>query len=164
MRKPVELFMFFGINNATAFKTKLKRDILPLVTTTTQILRNDATAPSTMLNIAFSNTGLVALNVIGAANNLNDSVFAAGQFNDSQNLNDSSTANWVPQFAGTRIHGVLLFASDNEDNINSTLASLQAKLGNSISEIYSLRGAMRPQPNKGHERESCPSTLTTGPR
>ncbi|KAJ7339697.1 fungal peroxidase [Mycena albidolilacea] len=151
MRKPVELFLFFGISNATDFKVKLKGEILPLVTTTAQILRDDTSAPSTLLNIAFSNTGLVALNATGEANNLNDTAFAAGQVNDVKNLSDPGTVNWVPQFVGTNIHGVILLASDTEDNINSTLSSLQSTLGDSISEIYSLRGAMRPPPNKGHE-------------
>ncbi|KAJ7502065.1 hypothetical protein B0H11DRAFT_1907560 [Mycena galericulata] len=151
MRKPVELFFFFGISNTTAFKAKLKRDILPLVTSTMQILNNDTAAASTLVNIAFSHTGLVALNVTGDANNLNDPPFAAGQVNDVKNLSDPGTTNWVPQFVGPNIHGVIPFASDTEDSINSTLASLQSELGNSIAEIYSLRGAMRPPPNKGHE-------------
>ncbi|KAJ7037240.1 fungal peroxidase [Mycena alexandri] len=151
MRKPVELFFFFGISNTAAFKSKLKREILPLVTSTLQILNNDTAAASTLVNIAFSHTGLVALNVTGDANNLNDPPFAAGQVNDVKNLSDPGTTNWVPQFVGTNIHGVILFGSDTEDSINSTLASLQSKLGNSISEIYSLRGAMRPPPNMGHE-------------
>ncbi|KAJ6522265.1 fungal peroxidase [Mycena capillaripes] len=151
MTKPVELFFFFGISNATAFKPKLKRDILPLLTSTTQIFNNDTPAASTLVNIAFSHTGLVSLNLTGDANNLNDPPFAAGQVNDVKNLGDPGTTNWVPQFVGTNIHGVIIFSSNTEHNINSTLASLQSKLGNSIAEIYSLRGAMRPPPNKGHE-------------
>jgi hypothetical protein len=154
MRKPVELFFFFSISNTKAFKAKLKRDILPLITTTTQIFNNETAAPSTLVNIAFSQTGLFALNLTGDANNLNDPAFAAGQVNDVKNLSDPGTTNWVPQFVGTSIHGVILFGSDTEKSINRTLASLQSKLGNTIVEKYSLRGAMRPPPNKGHERES----------
>ncbi|KAJ7877181.1 fungal peroxidase [Mycena leptocephala] len=151
MRKPVELFFFFSISNTQAFKAKLKRDILPLITTTTQIFNNETAAPSTLVNIAFSQTGLFALNLTGDANNLNDPAFAAGQVNDVKNLSDMGTTNWVPQFVGTSIHGVILFGSDTEKSINRTLASLQSKLGNTIVEKYSLRGAMRPPPNKGHE-------------
>jgi hypothetical protein len=84
MRKPVELFFFFSISNTAAFKAKLKRDILPLVISTTQILSNVTAAPSTLVNIAFSHTGLVALSVTGKANNLNDPPFAAGQVNDAK--------------------------------------------------------------------------------
>ncbi|KAJ7892195.1 fungal peroxidase [Mycena leptocephala] len=143
MRKPVELFFFFSISNTKAFKAKLKRDILPLITTTTQIFNNETAAPSTLVNIAFSQTGLFALNLTGDANNLNDPAFAAGQRHGNDEL--------VPQFVGTSIHGVILFGSDTEKSINRTLASLQSKLGNTIVEKYSLRGAMRPPPNKGHE-------------
>ncbi|KAJ7886486.1 fungal peroxidase [Mycena leptocephala] len=148
MRKPVELFFFFSISNTKAFKAKLKRDILPLITTTTQIFNNETAAPSTLVNIAFSQTGLFALNLTGDANNLNDPAFAAGQVNDVKNLSDPGTTNWVPQFVGTSIHGVILFGSDTEKSINRTLASLQSKLGNTIVEKYSLRGAMRPPPTK----------------
>ncbi|KAJ6533653.1 DyP-type peroxidase [Mycena capillaripes] len=150
MRKPVEQFLFFSIANATAFKTQLKRN-LPLITTTMQILSNTTTSPSTMVNIAFSQSGLTALGLTGAANNINDPAFAAGQVNDFMNLSDPGTVNWVPQFVGTKIHGVVLLASDKQARIDNTLASLKTKFGNSVKEIYSLKGAMRPAPNKGHE-------------
>lgn len=150
MRKLFERFFFFGISDATEFKATLKTDILPLITSTMQVIANQT---DTMLNIAFSNAGLVALNITGPTNDLGDTVFAQGQAADASNLGDPNTTNWVPEFVGTNIHGVLLLASDTEVNINSTLADLQSKLGNSITEIYSLRTAMRPNENRGHERE-----------
>ncbi|KAJ7925324.1 hypothetical protein B0H13DRAFT_2314532 [Mycena leptocephala] len=112
-----------------------------------EIFNNETAAPSTLVNIAFSQTGLFALNLTGDANNLNDPAFAAGQVNDVKNLSDPGATNWVPQFVGTSIYGVILFGSDTEKSINRTLASLQSKLGNTIVEKYSLRGAMRPPPN-----------------
>ncbi|KAJ7723416.1 fungal peroxidase [Mycena metata] len=147
MKKNKELFFFFGIENATEFKAKLKSDILPLVTTTTQLLDN-TTQPTTALNIAFSQTGLFALNI---TDNLNDAPFAGGQLADIGNLGDPGTTNWVPQFVGTDIHGVILLASDTVDNINTELASIQSKLGDCITEIYSLQGAARPGNEQGHE-------------
>jgi hypothetical protein len=149
MRKNKELFFFFGITNATAFKAKLKSDILPLVTTTTQLLDN-TTQPTTALNIAFSQTGLQALNV---TDSLGDSVFSGGQAADNGTLGDPGTVNWVPQFVGTNIHGVILLASDTVDNVNAELANVQSALGDSISEIYSLQAAARPGLEQGHERE-----------
>ncbi|KAF7335655.1 DyP-type peroxidase [Mycena venus] len=148
MRKLFERFFFFGILNAPDFKAKLKTEILPLVTSTMQVIANET---DTMLNIAFSQTGLVALNITGPTNDLNDAVFAKGQAMDAFNLGDPNTTNWVPEFVGTNIHGVMLLASDTEASINTTLADLQSKLGNSITEIYSLRTAMRPNENRGHE-------------
>ncbi|KAF8139337.1 DyP-type peroxidase [Mycena galopus ATCC 62051] len=145
MRKLFERFFFFGISDATEFKATLKTDILPLITSTMQVIANQT---DTMLNIAFSHTGLVALNITGPANDLNDTAFTEGQAADALNLNDPNTTNWVPEFVGTNIHSVLLLASDAEANINATLADLQLKLGNSITEIYSLRTAMRPNENR----------------
>ncbi|KAJ7211056.1 hypothetical protein C8J57DRAFT_1539661 [Mycena rebaudengoi] len=54
------------------------------------------------------------------------------------------------QGAGTNIHGVILLASDDQENIDSTLGSLNAALGTSINE-NSLQGAARPGNQAGHE-------------
>ncbi|KAJ7230326.1 hypothetical protein GGX14DRAFT_582828 [Mycena pura] len=137
MKKNTELFYFFSIANATDFKLKLASDILPLITTTMQLLDVN-TQPATALNITFSQTGLTAL---GVTDPLSDSAFAAGQFVDLENLGDSGSANWVPQFVGTGIHGVFLFASDTEDNIDAAVASLEAALGDCVTKVYTLLGA-----------------------
>ncbi|KAJ7512496.1 fungal peroxidase [Mycena galericulata] len=147
MKNHKELFVFFSIANATAFKAKLKSVILPLVTSTAQII-NVPAQPNTALNIAFSHTGLLALNV---SDTLGDPLFSAGQALNANNLGDPGTTNWVPQFVGTSIHGVILLSSDTVDNINTTWASLQPELGNSITEIYSLQAAARPGAEQGHE-------------
>ncbi|KAJ6501275.1 fungal peroxidase [Mycena vulgaris] len=147
MKKNKELFFFFGIANATVFKAKLKSDILPLVTSTTQLL-NVSAQPTTALNIAFSQSGLRALNI---SDSLGDTVFPGGQAADNGTLGDPGTQNWVPEFVGTNIHGVILLASDTVDNINNELAGLKSALGDSITEIYSLQGAARPGSEQGHE-------------
>ncbi|KAJ7054416.1 fungal peroxidase [Mycena amicta] len=129
MKKMKELFFFFGINDPIDFKAKLKSDIVPLVTSTTQLLSVSAQpTPS------------------------GDVPFSQGQFaNAVTALKDPGTVNWVPQFAGTGIHGVILLASDTVDNVNDALANLQSTLGDSITEIYSLQGAARPGAQQGHE-------------
>ncbi|KAJ7731151.1 fungal peroxidase [Mycena maculata] len=147
MKKNIELFYFFSISNATEFKSTLASDILPLVTTTTQLL-DVSTQPITALNIAFSQTGLIALNITDA---LGDADFAAGQFAELTNLGDPGSTNWVSEFAGTNIHGVMLFASDTDDNINTEVASLESALGDSITKVYTLEGAARPGAEAGHE-------------
>ncbi|KAJ7143350.1 fungal peroxidase [Mycena crocata] len=156
MQKKKELFFFFGISDATTFKAKLRSDIVPLVTTTTQMIDN-ATQPVTALNIAFSHTGLVKLNVSLVDDTIGDSDFANGQLQavvgPTNFLGDPGTTNWVPQFVGTNIHGVILLASDTVDNINAELASLKSVLGDSITEIYSLQGAARPNPATGPKQE-----------
>ncbi|KAJ7276838.1 fungal peroxidase [Mycena rebaudengoi] len=147
MSKKRELFFFFSIQDAKTFKSHLASDILPLVTSTTPLL-DISTQPQTALNIAFSQTGLTAL---GVTESLGDSVFSKGQFKGADKLGDPGTGNWVPAFAGTKVHGVILLASDTQANIDSTLASLKAALGTSINELYSLQGAARPGEFAGHE-------------
>ncbi|KAJ7669280.1 fungal peroxidase [Mycena polygramma] len=147
MKKNQELFYFFSIANAATFKSKLSSDILPLITTASQLL-DVSTQPITALNVAFSQTGLKALNV---TESLGDTAFAGGQFADLKNLGDPGSTNWVPQFAGTGIHGVFLFASDTVANINAAVASLESNLGDSITKVYDLPAAARPGSEAGHE-------------
>ncbi|KAJ7034781.1 dye-decolorizing peroxidase precursor [Mycena alexandri] len=147
MKKNKELFYFFSIANATDFKPKLSGDILPLITTTNQLL-DVSTQPITALNIAFSQTGL---NALGATDYLGDPVFRSGQFQDLAFLGDACPATWVPEFVGTGIHGVFLFASDSDDNINDAVTSLESTLGDSITKVYTLSGGARPGDEAGHE-------------
>ncbi|THU94011.1 Dyp-type peroxidase [Dendrothele bispora CBS 962.96] len=148
MTKPKELFFFFGINDPATFKSKLGSDIKPLVTNTNQLLPNSTNAPVTAVNIAFSQTGLQALNV---TDSLQDDNFAIGQFKNATDLGDDGTGNWVPGFKGTKIHGVFLLAANDVQDIDSELANIQQILGDSINEIYRLSGAARPGNEQGHE-------------
>ncbi|KAJ7904803.1 dye-decolorizing peroxidase precursor [Mycena leptocephala] len=146
MSKNKELFFFFSVNDAATFKTKLASDILPLITSTTEILSVN-TQPVTAVNIAFSNTGLLTL---GVEDDLGDTDFQAGQFSETSTIGDNPSL-WDSAFAGTQIHGVFLLASDTVDNINTELANIQSILGASITEIHRLQGAARPGAEEGHE-------------
>ncbi|KAK7444805.1 dye-decolorizing heme-containing peroxidase [Stygiomarasmius scandens] len=147
MTKPKELFFFFGIKDATTFKSKLASDIQSLVTNTKQILPGSADVPVTAVNIAFSSTGLQALNVTDQL----DDDFVKGQFAEAADLGDAGTDNWVSGFRGTNIHGVFLLAANDVQDIDDELANIQGILGDSISEIYRLSGAARPGDQQGHE-------------
>nr|I2DBY3.1 RecName: Full=Dye-decolorizing peroxidase; Short=MepDyP; Flags: Precursor [Mycena epipterygia]AFJ79725.1 dye-decolorizing peroxidase precursor [Mycena epipterygia] len=146
MKKTKELFFFFGVEDAATFKSKLASDILPLITTTTEILSTD-TQPITAVNIAFSHTGLVAL---GVNDDIGDTDFVSGQFSEATTVGDRPTL-WDPAFAGTKIHGVFLLASNTTEDINTELANIQSILGSSITEIHRLQGAARPGAEEGHE-------------
>ncbi|KAF8143463.1 dye-decolorizing peroxidase precursor [Mycena galopus ATCC 62051] len=148
MHKARELFYFFAIDDAATFKEKLASDILPLITSTTEILSVN-TQPITVVNVAFSNTGLLAL---GVTDDLGDPDFVAGQFaaNETSIIGDNPST-WYPAFAGNSIHGVFLLASDTVGNIDTELANIQSILGTSITELYSLQGAARPGDEEGHE-------------
>ncbi|KAJ7238690.1 fungal peroxidase [Mycena rebaudengoi] len=147
MKKNQELFFFFNITNVKEFKAKLNKEILPNITTTTQLL-NNSTQPVTALNIAFSQSGLTTLNT---TDSLGDALFAGGQQKDASNLGDPGTTEWVPQFVDTHINGVILLASDTRENVNNSLTELKRTLSNTIKEIYSLQGAARPGNQTGHE-------------
>ncbi|KAL0565437.1 dye-decolorizing heme-containing peroxidase [Marasmius crinis-equi] len=149
MKKKRELFFFFGISDVAAFKSKLGTDIHDRITSTTKLI-DTAQQPVTAVNIAFSHSGLTTLGVADA-DQLNDDNFNKGQLADAAFLGDPGTGNWVQGFAGTSIHGVLLLASDTQDNIDNELKGIQSALGSSITEIHRLQGAARPGDQEGHE-------------
>jgi len=149
MTKPKELFFFFGIKDAATFKSKLASDIHSLVTNTNQLLPGSNDVPVTAVNIAFSSTGLQALDVTDQL----DDDFVKGQFSEAADLGDAGTDNWVPEFRATNIHGVFLLAANTSQDIDNELSNIQGILGDSISEIYRLSGAARPGDQQGDERE-----------
>lgn len=152
MKKKKELFFFFRIQNAAQFKSKLASDIHPLITSTTEIL-DVTTQPLTAVNLAFSHTGLTALDII---DNLGDPFYAIGQEADSGAIGDPGTNKWVQSFVGRSIHGVFLLASDTNENLDVTLSEILSILGDSIGEVHRVQGAARPGSEEGHERKSFP--------
>jgi hypothetical protein len=155
MKKKLELFYFFTINNPTSFKKKLHTQVVQRITNTLQLL-NVASQPVVCLNPAFSQSGLLKL---GITANLQDSPFQKGQTVDANNLGDPGTKNWVPQFIGTKIHGVFLIASDTMTNINAMVSWLNSVYGTDITNVYSLQGNIRPPPYDGHESKYSISQL-----
>ena len=107
MKKKLELFLFFGINNAISFKNKVRSNVVPRITSTTDLLTSPQ--PQVMLNIAFSRTGL---NALGQATSFQEPAFDGGMFTDVGDLGVANVAtNWISAFQGTNIHGVFLIAS-----------------------------------------------------
>ncbi|CAK5278974.1 unnamed protein product [Mycena citricolor] len=147
MRKSSETFYFFSVNAPDTFKQGFQSGVLPLITSTKQLL-SVSTQPTTALNVAFSQTGLLALNI---TDDLGDAPFKTGQHADIPNIGDPSSANWQPEFAGTSIHGVFLFASDTQANIDAAIADVETVLGSSITKLYTIQGAARPGAEAGHE-------------
>ncbi|KIM30375.1 hypothetical protein M408DRAFT_66228 [Serendipita vermifera MAFF 305830] len=147
MRKKMEAFYFFTINDAPGFKKKLHNDIMPMITDTLQLL-SVSTQPLVALNLAFSQSGF---NKLGIIDNLQDSVYSNGQTADANNLGDTGTSTWVPEFIGTKIHGVFLIASDQQSLLAAQITVLESILGTFITKIYELDGQIRPPPFEGHE-------------
>nr|UQK85146.1 dye decolorizing peroxidase [uncultured fungus] len=148
MRKKKERFYFFKINNATLFKAGLHNTVVAEITSVKKIL-TVSTQPQVAVNLAFSQAGLTKL---GKTDNLNDTVFSAGQAADANFLGDPGTNGWEPTFVATSsLHGVILLASDTTTLIDTQVAHLEAVWGSSITKLYELQGAIRPGAEEGHE-------------
>nr|WAW38280.1 DyP-type peroxidase [Auricularia auricula-judae] len=149
MKKNRQAFYFFSITNPKQFKTALKTVIGPLLTSTQRLL-NVTHQPIVALNIAFSQSGLTTLNI---TDDLGDAPFAAGQFADADFLGDPGTKNWKPAFQGTKVHGVLLMASDKQLFIQLMITLVNGLLESTkiIKKEYLLNGNVRPGAEAGHE-------------
>lgn len=147
MKKKLELFYFFHINEPKSFKKKFHTYVVPRVTSTLDLL-SVSSQPVVCLNVAFSQTGLYTL---GINDNLFDSPFSNGQAADANNLGDPGFKYWLNAFIGTKIHGVFLIASDDMININAMVNWLEALFGSDITKMHELQGNIRPPPYDGHE-------------
>lgn len=109
MKKQKELFVFFHINNATAFKSVLKTYAAANITSIATLLSAPSAQPLAFVNLAFSQAGMTSL---GVTDDLGDSDFTSGQFADADALGDD-TSNWESAFQGTNVDGVFLIGSDD---------------------------------------------------
>ncbi|KAF7323748.1 Fungal peroxidase [Mycena kentingensis (nom. inval.)] len=155
MRKNKEQFIFFSISKPQVFKKQFKSNILPLITTTTQII-NPPKRPKAAVNIAFSARGLAQL---GITDDLGDGAFATGMRTQAElvpsPLGDpvpvTAPGRWKPEFSGSTIDGVILVASNSEDNMKPATAAITKLFANCAEQVYSLSGAARPGDQEGHE-------------
>ncbi|EIN07199.1 peroxidase TAP [Punctularia strigosozonata HHB-11173 SS5] len=147
MKKPKETFLFFHINDAATFKSVLKNNIYPEITTTTQLISPPSAQPLALLNIAFTASGLEALNVLDP---LGDLVYPGGQYADAGDLGDV-TSNWEDAFKGTDTHGVFLIGSDQITYVNDLIDDILSWLGPAITVRDRIDGAARPGAEAGHE-------------
>ncbi|KAI0086049.1 peroxidase [Irpex rosettiformis] len=147
MKKQKELFVFFHINNATAFKSVLKTYAATNITSISTLLSAPSAQPLAFVNLAFSQAGMTAL---GVTDDIGDSVFTAGQFSDASALGDD-TSNWESAFQGTNIDGVFLIGSDEDTITAQYQADLETKLGDAWTVVYNLTSSVRPDDEAGHE-------------
>ncbi|EJD41880.1 DyP-type peroxidase [Auricularia subglabra TFB-10046 SS5] len=153
MKKNLELFYFFTINDPKSFKVKLHNSVVPQITSAMQMLTTSSSTvtaqPMVAVNIAFADVGLKKL---GITDNLNDPPYSAGQFVNADNLGDPGTKNWVKAFTLTdALHGLFIIASDDQSLVDTEVQFLEALFGSDISKLYSLQGNIRPPPFVGHE-------------
>ncbi|KIM91350.1 hypothetical protein PILCRDRAFT_57880 [Piloderma croceum F 1598] len=169
LAKKFEIFLFGAITDATKFREQL-RDIIPLITTTTQALADaqkiadhKAQGHSNYLklvgtNIAFSQKGLDAL---GITDDLGDAIFKQGMLADAsagaQGLGDpgvvtgtSVDPDWDPRFK-EEIDFLILITGDSTSTISERLHQIEKILAGSFKVIIQLEGVVRPGAEKGHE-------------
>ncbi|KAG8736145.1 hypothetical protein FRC10_009653 [Ceratobasidium sp. 414] len=161
--KKKEEFVFFVIHNAALFKLALP---LLKIASTADVQRSHqiisdvrreipgSLIPLPLLNIAFSQQGLNALGIKG---DIGDAAFSKGQLADAQTLGDQgATTNqgfdphWEPAFK-SRIDGVLLAAGESWTTVDLVVKAALLTLGLSVNVVYSLKGAVRPDDQEGHE-------------
>jgi len=110
---------------------------------------NVSTQPIVAVNVAFSQTGLKAINV---TESIGSNEFTSGQFSAAQTFFGDNPARAIPAFAGTIVHGVFLIVSDTQARVTAQTTALETTLGSSIVKLHSLVASSRPGGLAGKER------------
>ena len=69
---------------------------------------------------------------------------------DIPNINDNIN-DWLAQFK-TPIDGAILVAGNSHDSIDQGLDQINTILGQTIKEVFTIRGDARPGAESGHEQ------------
>ncbi|KAG0142412.1 hypothetical protein CROQUDRAFT_67268 [Cronartium quercuum f. sp. fusiforme G11] len=179
LQKRVEGFVFLTIKNDNesklAFRRLLKSKILPLITSTQDVLdtqkkidesKSQTKAgdpkkilPITQLNIGFSASGLKKLGV--ADNELpgeTGSPFSGSQKADAvANLGDpvdpktKKLSTWSHDFLDNEIDAVILITASDDKLLLCKIHEVKEILGSSISHHFVRTGNVRPGTSAGHE-------------
>ncbi|KAH9818422.1 hypothetical protein DFH28DRAFT_960296 [Melampsora americana] len=178
LQKRVEGFVFLTIKNdeesRLAFRKTLKAKILPLITTTQQVLDTQAKIdeskrqtkpgqpkkilPITQLNISFSASGLKKLGV-GATEIPGDAkAFIATQKSDAvTNLGDpvdpkgQKLSTWSDEFLQNSIDAVVLVTAPDDKLLKCKIDEIKNIVKGSISHQFVRTGNVRPGSEAGHE-------------
>jgi Dyp-type peroxidase family len=175
--KQTQKFFFFQIDEVDGFRTNLA-NLVPLITTAEQTkdtiseirrfkvqnrlqvdegdgeVVHPASITVSGVNIAFSNKGLLKINI---TDDIKDQNFKDGMLKGAENLGDNgvgSGASFQPDWDSTflqELHGVALIAGDDHDSVDSALANVKSILGASVREVSTLQGDVRPGDERGHE-------------
>ena len=161
LQKNFQNFIFFKIVDVAAFKTAMRQHVIGRITTTLQAHERDLISHRRKthgdkmierwlgLNVSFTKNGLTQL--LGAAPANLDLSFENGAAEQATALHDPPLSTWVPEFRSDRIDGVFLVTGPDEDFVKNHSQVLLTVLGNSVKEVYSEIGHVRPDAKKGHE-------------
>lgn len=85
---------------------------------------------------------------------IGDKKFTDGMAIDAKNLGDNmkgDTPDWDSTFL-QEIHGVALVTGDSHDTLNQKMADVKDILKDTVKEISTVSGDVRPGDQKGHEQ------------
>jgi len=97
---------------------------------------------------------------LNITDDIKDSSFTSGMRNSAiRTLGDNQVTDpdgtvrpdWDDTFL-QEIHGVALVAGDSHDSVNEALTNVKNILSNSVKEISTISGDVRPGDQKGHEQ------------
>jgi Dyp-type peroxidase family len=151
-------FLFFGINDAVAFRKLFGTCVLPHITTSdeartirTTVVQSKMVgqmATIASINISFSQQGLTQLGLVA---DIKDEAFEQGQFARAQSLGDDEQ-NWLPDFTQSTIHGLFEVIGYPATHVQGVLRDkIKGPLGDSITVIFEHYAHVRPGDEKGHE-------------
>jgi Dyp-type peroxidase family len=161
LQKNFENFIFFKIIDVPAFKAAMRQHVIGQITTTLQAhernllnhrrkrLGEKMIEPWLGLNVSFTKDGLTAL--LGSGRTKLSASFEDGAEAASLALNDPSPSTWLSQFRSDRIDGVFFVTGPEETFVTNHSQALLTGLGNSVKEVYSEIGHVRPEAARGHE-------------
>lgn len=176
--KRVECFLFLTLKDDNesrqAFRRALKDKLLPLITTTQQVLETQRKIdeskrqtkpgqpkkilPITQFNIAFSASGLKKLGVGDTEIPSDNAAFIATQKSDAvTNLGDpvdskgQKLLTWSPDFLQHSIDAVILITAPDQESLCRKIDEIKTIVKDSISRQFSRTGNVRPGSEAGHE-------------
>jgi Dyp-type peroxidase family len=162
LQKNSENFIFFKIVDVAAFKMAMRRNVIGRITTTLQThernqlnhrrkrLGDKMIDRWSGLNVGFTMDGLTQL--LGKAPAGLDPSFENGAAEQATALHDPAPSEWVPAFSRSyRIDGVFLVTGPDNDFVKKHSQALLIGLGDSVREVYSEIGHVRPDAARGHE-------------
>ena len=72
--------------------------------------------------------------------------------NDVKELGDK-IEDWIPEFKGKQIDGVINVSGDSKDTVDESIERVHDVFSiDTLREIITLRGKVRPRKQKGHEQ------------
>ena len=169
LQKFAEQFLFFQIKDVAGFRSLLRKQIAPRITTTRTVqerefhLRdhknqgNTNPLPNIGVNVGFTASGIgKLLPATNGGQTLGDTSFAAGAKAQAKSLGDpvDGTGNpttWVAQFLNAAIDGVFLITGGTDADVNTEATKLLGILGATVAASFQENGDVRPGLEKGHE-------------